>query len=157
MFPHFQKYRNPQVLFGSNRKIGKQCFLPPLSFKIILNDTSFYISLNSLGFCLSRMLFEFSLICVFQHMWEKFFNLWCSHSQKITESMLFYSCPSLPLKSPGKNFWKSISPKTEGVEEAMICFIKTQSQNMKMTWNTSIFPFGLFPCNFSKYDGFTIL
>ena len=39
----------------------------------------------------------------------------------------------------------------------MLCSIKIQSQNMKMTWNTSLFPFGLFQCSFSKCDGFTIL
>ena len=32
---------------------GKQCCLPPLSFKISLKDTSFHISLNSLGFYFS--------------------------------------------------------------------------------------------------------
>ena len=36
-------------------------FLPPLSFKITLRVTSFHISLNSLGFYLSRMLVQFSV------------------------------------------------------------------------------------------------
>ena len=31
--------------------------------------------------------------------------------------MHFYSCPSLLLKTPGRIFWKSASPKTEGVVE----------------------------------------
>ena len=31
---------------------------------------------------LSRILVEFSLTCIFQHVWEECFNLWCSHSQK---------------------------------------------------------------------------
>ena len=48
MFHHFQKY------------LDLQCFLTPLSFKINLRDTSFHISLNFLGFYLSRMLVEFS-------------------------------------------------------------------------------------------------
>ena len=99
--PSFSKISKPT---GQNQKIGKHCFLPPLSFKISLRDTSFYISLNSLGFYLSRMLAEFSLTCIFQHVWGKFFNLWCSHSQKIIESMLFYSCPTPPLKTPGRIF-----------------------------------------------------
>ena len=43
-----------------NQQISKQCFFLPLSFKISLKDTSFHISLNSLGFCLSRMLVEVS-------------------------------------------------------------------------------------------------
>ena len=57
--------------------------------------------------------------------------------------MLFYSCRSPPLKTPARIFWKSVSPKTEGEEEAMICSIKIQSENMKMTWNISLFPFGM--------------
>ena len=113
-------------------------FLPPLSFKITLRVTSFHISLNSLGFYLSRMLVEFSLICIFQHVWEKLVNLWCSYSWKIIESMLFYS----RLKTPGRIFWKSVSPKT-GVEKTMICSVKIQSENIKMTWNISLFPFGM--------------
>ena len=48
---------------GWNQKIGKQCFL--------LKDTSFYISLNSLGFYVSGMLAEFSLTSMFQYVWEK--------------------------------------------------------------------------------------
>ena len=85
-----------------NQKIGKQCFSPPLSFKI--SNASFYISLNSLGFYLSRMVVKFSLNWIFQLVLEKIFNLWCSHSQKIIEFMLFYSCPSPPLKTPCKIF-----------------------------------------------------
>ena len=46
-------------------------FLPPLSFKNSLRVTSFQISLNSLGFYLSRMLVEFFLTCIFQHVWKK--------------------------------------------------------------------------------------
>ena len=57
--------------------------------------------------------------------------------------MLFYSYLSSPLKTPGRIFWKFISPKTERVEEAMICSIKIQSENIKMTWNISLFPFGM--------------
>ena len=76
--------------------------------------------------------------------------------RKCIESMHFYSCPSPPLKTPGRVFWKSISPKTKGVEETMICFIKIQSENMKMTWNISLFIFCMI-CKFSKCDDFTVL
>ena len=57
MFPHFQKYLKLQV---RTKKLGNSFFLPPLLFKISLRDTSLYISLNSLGFYLSRMLVKFS-------------------------------------------------------------------------------------------------
>ena len=112
MFPHFQKYLNPLV---TTTKLVNSVFYTPLSFMISLRDTSFYISLNSLEFYLIRALVEFSLTCIFQHAWEKFFHLWCSHSQKIIESMLLYSCPSPPLKTLGRTFGKSVFPKTEGV------------------------------------------
>ena len=55
----------------------------------------------------------------------------------------FYSCPSPPLKTPGRIFKNLFPQKTGGVEEAMICSIKIQSKNMKMTWNISLFPFGM--------------
>ena len=57
--------------------------------------------------------------------------------------MLFYLCPGPPLKTPGRIFWKSVLPKTEEVEEAMICSAKIQSENMKMAWNISLFSFGM--------------
>ena len=47
-------------------------------------------------------------------------------------------------------------PKQQkGVEETMICFIKIQSENMKMTWNIRFFIFSMI-CNFFKCDGFTV-
>ena len=56
-------------------------------------------------------------------------------------------------------FFENLFPpraKNKWVEETMICFNKIQSENIKMTWNIS-----LFICcviyNFSKYDGFTVL
>ena len=52
------------------------------------------------------------------------------------------SCPSPPpLKTASRSFRKSVSNKTEGWVEAMICSINIQSENVKMTWNISLFPF----------------
>ena len=75
----------------------------------------------------------------------KIFQFMVSHSQKITESMLFHSWPS-PLPPHSKllvEFFENVSPTTEGVEEAMICYVKIQSENMQMTWNISLFPFDM--------------
>ena len=36
----------------------------------------------------------------------------------------------------------------------MTCFMKTQSENVKMTWNIRLFIFCMI-CNFPKCDGFT--
>ena len=46
--------------------------------------------------------------------------------------------------------------KNKGVEETMICFIRIQSENMKMTWNISLFICCMI-FSFSKCDGFTVL
>ena len=54
--------------------------------------------------------------------------------------MLFYSCPSRPLKTPSI---VSVSLKTEWVEEAIICPVKIQSENMTMTCIITLFPFGM--------------
>ena len=42
------------------------------------------------------------------------------------------------------------------VDKIMICFIKIQSENMKMTWKIRLFIFGMV-CNFSKCDGFIVM
>ena len=105
---------------------------------------------------LSRMLVESFLTCIFHHVWKMFLTYGVHIPRKCIESMHFYSCLSPPLKTWGRIFWKSVSPKTKGVEETMICFIKIQSENMKMTWNISLFIFCMI-FNFSKCDGFTVL
>ena len=38
----------------------------------------------------------------------------------------------------------------------MSCFVKIQSENIKMTWNINFFIFFMI-CNFSKCDDFTVL
>ena len=128
--------------------------LPPLSFKISLKDISFHIYLNSLGFYLSRMVVEFSVTCIYHQVWEKSFNLWCSHSKKMHWIYAFLLMPQF--LSLGRIFWKSVCPKTKKVEKTMICFIKIQSENIKMTWNIRLFIFYMI-YNFYKCDGFTVL
>ena len=76
--------------------------------------------------------------------------------RKSIEYMHFQSRPSVPLKTPGRIFWKSVSSKMEGVEEAMICSTKIQSENVEMTWNSSLITFCMI-CKFPKFDGFKIL
>ena len=60
--------------------------------------------------------------------------------------MHFYSYPSPPSHPHSKllvEFFENVSPKTERVEQAMSCSVKIQSENMKMNWNISFFPFGM--------------
>ena len=63
---------------------------------------------------LSPEFVEFSLACIFHHVWEKFFNLWCSHflENSLNLAMQYYWCPSPLFKAPGRIFWKSVSLKT---------------------------------------------
>ena len=153
MFSLFEKYFIPQI---RNDKL-KQCYLPPLSFKISPKDKSFYISLNSWGFYLSPECLLNFLKLLYSTMCGKTFSVYGVHMpRKCNESMYFYSCHSPPLKNPCRIFWKSVSSKTKVVEEIMIFFIKIQSENMKMTWNSSLFIFSMI-CNFSKCDSFTVL
>ena len=56
--------------------IAKQCCVPPLYFKISLRDTSFHISLNSLGFCLSPECFLNFLWLVHFTICEKNFSVY---------------------------------------------------------------------------------
>ena len=59
---------------GQNQQDGKQSSLPLLYFKIRLPR----------GLSLSRMLVEFSHKLLYStHAWDKFSNLWSSHSQKM--------------------------------------------------------------------------
>ena len=51
--------------------------------------------------------------------------------------------PQSPHSKYPVELFENVLLKTEGVEKAMICFVKIQSENMKMTWNISLFPFGM--------------
>ena len=106
---------------------------------------------------LSRMLVEFSNLrippCVgtiFQFMvftLENALNLRiCTH------------CSVSHSKFQIQFFENLFSPRTKnkGVEETKICVIKNQLENMKMTWNISLFIFCMI-YNFSKCDGLTVL
>ena len=58
---------------------------------------------------------------------------------------------------PGNVFSKTCFPKHQGVvEETAICFIKIQSENLKMTWNIRSFIFCMI-CIFLLCVSFTVL
>ena len=78
---------------GWNQQIGKQCFLPPLSFTISLRVTSFHISLNSSGF----LSLQNACLIIYSNMYGKNFSIYGVHIPiKCIESLHFYSCPSPP-------------------------------------------------------------
>ena len=67
--------------------------------------------------------------------------------------MHFYSCP-VPYSKLQVHFFENLFPpraKNKEVEDAMTFFIKIQLQNMKITWNISLFIFYMI-YNFSKCD-----
>ena len=102
------------------------------------------------------MLVEFSLACI-STTCGKNFSIYGVHiPRKCIKSMHINSCPSPSPKTPGRSFWKYVSLKTKWVKESMIYFVKTQSENMKMTKNISLFIFCMI-CNFCKCDGCTVL
>ena len=64
-----------------------------------------------------------------------------------THGIHFYLCPCSPLKLQAAFFIKA-----KGVEKTMICFIKIQSENMKMTWEIGFFIFSLIYNQKNIYD-----
>ena len=56
---------------------------------------------------------------------------------------IFTNIPVPHSKLQVEFFENLFPPRQKGLEEAMICSVKIQSENMKMTWNISLFPFGM--------------
>ena len=127
------------------------------------------------------MLVEFSLNFVYSITCGKNVQVYGVHSpRKHIESRHFYLCPPSPIKTlpqvltisqkfsshPQQKeitrclqeaffFFKNLFPKQQkGKEESMICIIRIQSENMKMSGNIRLFAFCLI-VNFIKCDAFT--
>ena len=101
----------------STPRLEHTVLLAPFCFKISLKDTSFYISLNSLGFYLSPEYLLNFLWLIYSPICGKKFSIYgVCIPRKCIESMQFYSCSSLPLKTPGRTFWKCVSPRTKRVD-----------------------------------------
>ena len=59
-------------------------------------------------------------------------------------NLCIYTHAPVPHSRLQVQFFENLFPpraKNKVVEETMICFIKIQSENMKMTWNISLFKF----------------
>ena len=69
---------------------------------------------------------------------------------------IFAHAPLPHSKLQADVFENLFSPAAQKSGKTMICFIKNQSENMKMTWNIRSFPICMI-CNFCKCDGFTVL
>ena len=107
----FRAIYNPQLRTSKMVNIVSITTVAPLTFEISLKDTSFHISMNSLGFYLSRMVAEFSLKPVYSTMFGENFQISGIHiPRKCIVSKHFCLCPS-PLKAkllipPGSVFSK---------------------------------------------------
>ena len=104
------------------------------------------------------MLVQFSLTCIFQHKWDKKFQFMVFILENKLNLCIFTHAPVPHLKLQVQFFENLLPPRAtkKGMEGTMICFIKIQSENLKMTWNISLFIFYMI-YNFSKCDGFTVL
>ena len=59
-------------------------------------------------------------------------------------NLCFFTHAPVPHSKLLVEFFENLfPPRQKGLEEAMICSVKIQSENMKMTWNISLFPFGM--------------
>ena len=141
MFSLFEKYRNPQV---RTKKLANSVFYHPCPSRLASGICPYFFKLLRV-LPLSRMLVEFSDLyippCVgksFQYMvftFENSLNL-----------CIFTHCPVLHLELQVQ-FFENLFPlraKNNRAEETMIYFIKIQSENMKMTWNISLFSYNLY-------------
>ena len=77
--------------------------------------------------------------------------------QKNASNLCIFTHASVIHSKLQAEFFENLFPrKTKGVEKTIICFMKSQSKNVKMTWNNSSFIFCMV-YNFCKCDGFTVL
>ena len=153
MFPLFQKYLNPQV---RTSKLVNNVVYHPCPSRLASGIHHYFFKLHRI-FSLSRMLVEFPDLyippCV-----GKFFQFIVFISENALNLCIFTHC-QVPQSKRQVQFFENLFPpraKNKEVEETMICFIKIQSENMKMTWNISLFICCMI-YNFSKCDGFTVL
>ena len=74
----------------------------------------------------------------------KKFSIYGVHILRKSLNLCFFTHAPAPHSKLLVEFFENLFPQRQkGLEEAMICSVKIQSGNMKMTWNISLFPFGM--------------
>ena len=73
----------------------------------------------------------------------KNFSIYGVHIPRKSLNLCFFTHAPVPHSKLLLEFFENLFSPRQGVEEAMICSIKIQSENIKMTWNISLFPFGM--------------
>ena len=141
-----------------------------------MHDISFHISINSLGFYLSPKcllnflsnlyippcvgkIFKFMVFSFLENALNLgiFTHAFPPHSKLSPKFLSSHPRQREINHSPRLQFFENpFLQQQKGVEETMISFIRIQSENMKMTWNSKLFIFCMM-CNFFRYFGFTVL
>ena len=149
MFAHFQKYLKLQA---RTNKLVIKVFYHPCHSRLASGIHLSYF------FKLLRVLSLKNACWVFySNMCGKHFPIYDVHiPRKCIESVHLYSCPSPPLKTPGRIFWKSVSPKRKGWKKLWFALPKFNQKIWRWLGPLSLFTFCMI-CNFSKCDGFTVL
>ena len=135
MFPLFQKYLIPHV--RTNKLVNIVVY--HLCRSILTSGIQSYFLKLLRVLSLSRILVQFSLTFIFHHVWEKIFMVLTLENEL---NLCIFTQTPVPHSKLQVEFFENLFPsraKNKGVEETMICFIKIQSENMKMTWNISLF------------------
>ena len=74
----------------------------------------------------------------------KNFSIYGVHIPRKSLNLCFFThAPVSHSKVLVEFFENLLPPRQKDWEKAMICSIKIQSENMKMTWNISLFRFGM--------------
>ena len=138
--PLFRGYLTPLPPFTLEISVVKSVEYQPCSSKLASRiHPKDFISL-------SRMLVEFFLKLVYSTMGGKSFQIYGVHvpvPRKCIKPGHFYSCPHFPThNSPPRSYHQY--PRQR---ETIICFIKIQSEIIKITWSVRLFIFCMI-CNF---------
>ena len=74
----------------------------------------------------------------------KKFSIYGVHILRKSLSLCFFTHTPVPQSKLLVEFFENLfPPRGKRLEEAMICSVKIQSENMKTTFNISLFPFGM--------------
>ena len=74
----------------------------------------------------------------------KNFSIYGVHILRKSLNLCFFTHVPVPHSKILAEFFENLfPPRQRGWEDAVICCIKIQSENMKMTWNIGLFPYDM--------------
>ena len=135
MFPLFQKHLNTQV--RANKLVNSVVYHPcPSILASRIHPYPYFFKLLKGFISLQHACWIFSDLYIPSRM-RKLFQFMVFTLENALNLCIFTQAP-VPHSRLQVKFFEilfSLGTKNEGVEETMICSIKIQSENMKMTWN----------------------